>query len=89
MKSRSDLLIGCLNLLRGYQDNSLRFLRGAIEACAFGAKIKTHPHPADVWFKAVDGDAEYRTFRKKFTSPFHPIMSFFMNYASASITVHR
>ncbi len=70
MKSRSDLLVGCLNLLRGYQGNSLRFLRGAIEACAFATKIKTHPHLADVWFKAVDGDAEYRTFREKFTKLF-------------------
>jgi hypothetical protein len=70
MKSRSDLLVGCLNLLRGYQGNSLRFLRGAIEACTFAAKIKAHPHLADVWFKAVDGDAEYQTFREKFTKLF-------------------
>ena len=67
MKCRSDLLIGCLNLLRGYQGNSLRFLRGAIEACAFAARIKKHPHLADVWLKAVDSDADYKNFREKFT----------------------
>ena len=70
MKCRSDLLVGCLNLLRGYQGNSLRFLRGAIEACAFAARIRKHPHLADVWFNAVDGDSEYRTFREKFTKLF-------------------
>src|ERR1039457_6878129 len=31
MKCRSDLLVGSVNLLRGYQGNSLRFLRAAIE----------------------------------------------------------
>ena len=70
MKCRSDLLLGSLNLLRGYQGNSLRFLRGAIEACAFAARIKRHPHLADVWLHAVDGDAEYKTFRDKFTNLF-------------------
>jgi hypothetical protein len=68
MKSESDLLVGCLNLLRGYQGNSLRFLRGAIEACAFAARIKKHPHLADVWINAVDSDRDYKQFREKFTS---------------------
>src|SRR5690242_4534844 len=47
MKCRSDLLIGSLNILRGYQGNSLRFLRAAIEACAFAARIRKHPHLVD------------------------------------------
>jgi hypothetical protein len=66
MKCRSDMLIGCVNLLRGYQGNSLRFLRGAIEACAFAARMKKHPHLVEVWLKAVDSDADYKTFREKF-----------------------
>jgi len=70
MKCRSDLLVGSVNLLRGYQGNSLRFLRGAIEACAFAARIKKHPHLADVWFKAVDSDADYQIFREKFVKLF-------------------
>ena len=67
MKCRGDLLAGCVNLLRGYQGNSLRFLRGAIEACAFAARMKKHPHLVEVWLKAVDSDADYKTFREKFT----------------------
>jgi hypothetical protein len=70
LKCRSNLLVGCLNLLRGYQGNSLRFLRGAIEACAFAARIGKHPHMADVWLNAVDSDADYKTFRDKFTKLF-------------------
>jgi len=68
MKARGDLLVGCLNLLRGYQGNSIRFLRGAIEACAFAARIKKHPHMADVWLKAGESDADYNSFREKFTA---------------------
>lgn len=67
MKCRSDLLLGCVNLLRGYQGNSLRVLRSAIEACAFAARMKKHPHLVDVWLNAVDSDADYKTFRDKFT----------------------
>lgn len=67
MKCRGDLLAGCVNLLRGYQGNSLRFLRGAIEACAFAARMKKHPHLVDVWLKAVDSDADYKAFREKFS----------------------
>ena len=67
MKCRSDLLVGSLNLLRGYQGNSLRFLRGAIEACAYAAAMKKNPDLMGLWLKAVDSDADYKAFRRKFT----------------------
>jgi hypothetical protein len=72
MKCRGDLLVGSLNLLRGYQGNSLRFLRAAIEACAFAARIKKHPHMADVWLNAVDSDADYEKYREKFGKNLFP-----------------
>jgi hypothetical protein len=70
MKCRNNLVIGVLNLLRGYRGTSLLFLRGATEACAFAARIGKHPHMADVWLNAVDGDAEYKKLREKFTNLF-------------------
>ena len=72
MKCRGDLLLGGLNLVRGYQGDSLRFLRAAIEACAFAAKIKRHPPFADVWLNAVDSDTDYKTFKEKFKRLFPP-----------------
>jgi hypothetical protein len=70
MKSRGNLLVGSITLLRGYRGNSLPFLRGAIEACAFAAHIRRNPDLADVWLDVGDGDDAYKTYRKQFKSLF-------------------
>jgi hypothetical protein len=70
MKSRANLLIGCLTLLRGYQGNSLLFLRGAIEACAIAALLKAKPGRADLWLNAGGSEEAYRQYRKKFRELF-------------------
>jgi hypothetical protein len=93
MKCRNNLVIGVLNLLRGYRGTSLLFLRGATEACAFAARIGKHPHMADVWLNAVDGDAEYKKFREKFTNLFpddDPLLQELYEYFDrCSQTVHN
>jgi hypothetical protein len=52
MKARSNLLVGSITLLRAYRGNSLLFLRGAIEACAYAAHIRRRPGLVDVWLNA-------------------------------------
>lgn len=66
MKSRSNLLVGSITLLRAYRGNSLVFLRGAIEACAFAAHIRRRPELADVWLNAGDGENAYKAYKKQF-----------------------
>jgi hypothetical protein len=63
MKSRGNLLIGVLALLRGYRGNSLLYLRGAIEACAFAAHIRRKPELVDVWLNAADDSHAYKTYK--------------------------
>jgi hypothetical protein len=70
MKSRANLLIGCLTLLRGYRGNALLFLRGAIEACAIAALLKDKPEQADLWLKAGGSEEAYRQYRNKFRKLF-------------------
>jgi hypothetical protein len=70
MKSRSNLLVGTITLLRAYRGNSLLFLRGAVEACAFAAHIRRRPELADVWLNAGDGEDDYKTYKKHFKAPF-------------------
>jgi hypothetical protein len=70
MKSRSSLLIGSLTLLHGYRGNSLLFLRGAIEACAFAAQIRRKPELADVWLNAGDSADAYKRYKGQFKALF-------------------
>lgn len=70
LKSRHHLLIGSLTLLRGYRGNSLLFLRGAIEAVAFAAKIKANSGLVDYWLNAGDSEEAYMEYKNKFTKLF-------------------
>jgi hypothetical protein len=70
MQSRSHLLVGSITLLRGYRRNSLMFLRGAIESCAFAAHIRRRPGLVDVWLNAGDGKDAYNTYKNHFKKLF-------------------
>ena len=70
IRARSNLALGILNTLRAYRGNGLLFLRAAIEACAFAARIKKHKHMADAWLNAGGSPKEYEKFRAKFTKLF-------------------
>src|SRR5579871_3226264 len=91
MKARGDLLVGCLNLLRGYQGNSIRFLRGAIEACAFAAGSRSIP----IW--PMCGSRTGRAMRtttvfersSQPASSFQPMTLCFRNSTRLSTTVRR
>lgn len=70
IKARSNLLIGSLTLLRGYRGNSLLFLRGAIEGCAFAAHIRRKPELADIWLSASDSPDAYKAYKRQFKALF-------------------
>jgi hypothetical protein len=70
MKSRSSFLVGAITLLRAYRGNSLLFVRGAIEACAFAAHIRRRPELVDVWLNAGGGDDAYKAYKKQFKTLF-------------------
>jgi hypothetical protein len=75
IRARSNLTLGILNTLRAYRGNGLLFLRAAIEACAFAARIKKLPHMADVWLNAGGSPKQYEKFRGNSRSCFREVTS--------------
>lgn len=63
---RRNLTVGMLTLLRGYDANSRRYLREAIECLAFAICISKEPARAQIWANATDGTAEWNAYRKAF-----------------------
>jgi hypothetical protein len=48
------------------------YLRKAAEACAIAARVQKHPHLADTWSHAVQGEVCYQKFHEKFKALFPP-----------------
>ena len=92
MKARSNLLIGSLTLLRGYRGNSLLFLRGAIEACAFASHIRRKPHLADVWLNAGQSADAYKKYKNQFNTLFPKndalLQELYQRYDRCSKVIH-
>ena len=92
MKSRSNLLVGSITLFRGYRGNSLLFLRGAIEACAFAAHIRRNPGLVDVWLRAGDSKDAYKKYKTKFKGMFPkddaPLQELYERFDRCSQVIH-
>lgn len=65
--SQYQLVMGCLAILSGNLSDSFQYTRKAIELSAFAARVKRHPHLAEIWQKADDNDDAYEEYRKKFS----------------------
>lgn len=70
MNCRYLFTMGILTLLRGHSSDSFLYLRRAVEACAFAARIRQHPHLAQVWLDAADSDKAYKAYHEKFKKLF-------------------
>ena len=70
--SRREFTIGVLALMRAYRGDSLLHLRRAIEASAFAARIRKHPHLARLWVESAAGKDQYDDYREKVTKKLFP-----------------
>ena len=66
LSCRRNLTVGILPLIRGYDSNSSRHLREAIECLAFAICISKKPALAKIWAEATKGNAEWNTYRTAF-----------------------
>lgn len=55
-----------LQLLRGHPAEVFPVLRKSVELCAYSARVKRHPHFAEIWLKAKSGQDSYGLFLEKF-----------------------
>jgi hypothetical protein len=69
-RCRIQLKLGIITLLRCHWADSLMYLRKAAESCAIAARMRQHPHLAQIWLHAAHDTAHYKKFKEKFTRLF-------------------